>query len=211
MNKSDKQFKLQRQKPAFSRIENLHPYKLLTLGLILSSAIVFAFYLFSFLKLTHFDFKQIPPENFPKFFSASTLLLAISLIFSTKLMSDYQRDEIRALRIRLSLLLVSGLLFIIFQSLAWLEILNMSIYLNMQPFQNYLYLFSGLHLTHIIAGVVLTAYIFYRVTLVEGDPVKSIILLTNPFEKNLLEIFVAFWHYTVFLWMVIYLVLLLVY
>jgi cytochrome c oxidase subunit 3 len=141
----------------------------------------------------------------------STLLLLVSLIFSTKLIPDYLHDKIKSLRIRLSLILIAGLLFVILQSLAWLEILNMHVAPEMETIQNYLYLFSGLHLTHIIAGVILTAYLFYRVASVEGDPVKSLILLTNPFEKTLLEILTVFWHYTIALWVVIYLMLLLVY
>ncbi len=120
-------------------------------------------------------------------------------------------DKIRSLRVKLSLILIAGLLFIILQSLAWLEILNMNADRDMEAIQNYLYLFSGLHLTHVIAGVVLTAYLFYRVASVEGDPVKSLVLVTNPFEKTLLEIFITFWHYTIGLWIVIYLMLLLIY
>jgi cytochrome c oxidase subunit 3 len=210
MNESDKKFKLIKQKPPFNRIEHIHPYKILTYVMILASSLVFTFYILSFLNLLQFDISKVPPTHFPKLFSVSTILIIASLALSTKLLNDYVYDNIKFIRIRLSMILIIGLLFIILQSLAWLEILNIKVGQDAETAQNYLYLFSGLHLTHVIGGVILAAFLFYRIASVEGDPVKSIILLTNPFEKLLLEIFTAFWHYVVLLWVVIYLILLLV-
>lgn len=211
MSESDKKFKLKKQMPAIRRMERLHPHKMLAYIMILASSIVFVFYLMSFLKLSLFDFGQIPSSYFPRFFSVSTILLTTSMAFSTKIMNDYFHDNIKKLRISLSLIMIAGLLFIIIQSLAWLEILNMESEPDIELLQNYLYLFSGLHLIHILAGLILATYLFYRIVSVEGDPVKSLILLTNPYEKILLEIFTIFWHYLIILWIVIYLVLLLVY
>ncbi len=211
MSESDKKFKLEEQKPTIRRIERLHPHKLFAYLMILASSIVFIFYLLYFLKLSLFDFGQIPSSYFPKFFSVSTILLTTSLIFSTKILNDYFHDHIKQMRVSLSLIMITGLLFIIFQSLAWLEIINMETEKNMETIQNYLYLFSGLHLIHILTGVIFAAWLFYKIVSIEGDPVKSIILLTNPYEKILLEIFTTFWHYLIILWIVIYLVLLLVY
>jgi len=211
MSESDRKFKLEKQLPAIRRIERVHPHKMLAYMMILASSIVFIFYLLSFLKLSLFDSGQIPSSYFPKLFSVSSILLTTTLIFSTKILNDYFHDNIKKLRISLSLIMITGLLFMIIQSLAWLEILNMETEPDIEILQNYLYLFSGLHLIHILAGVILAAYLFYRIISVESDPVKSIILLTNPYEKNLLEIFTVFWHYLIVLWIVIYLVLLLVY
>ena len=211
MSESDKKFKLKKQNPAIRQVERLHQHKMLAYMMILASSTVFLFYLLSFIKLSLFDVGQISSSYFPKFFSVSTILLTSSLIFSTKILNDYFHDHIKQIRVSLSLIMITGLLFIIFQSLAWLEILNMETEKNMEVIQNYLYLFSGLHLIHILTGVILAAWLFYKIVSVEGDPVKSIVLLTNPYEKILLEIFTVFWHYLIILWIVIYLVLLLVY
>lgn len=195
---------LQQRKRVIEQIEQLHPHRMLNYLIITASSFVFIYFLISFLQFSQFDFSLPKPNHFPKFFAVSTVLIIASLVFSTRIMDLYRSDKIKNLRLLLSRLLIIGLLFIITQSLAWLELLNMELAIPIQKYQSYLFIFSGIHSLHMAAGVVILGLLFYRISSVEGDLVKSVVYLTNPYDKIKLDIFSTLWHFTLISWMLIY-------
>jgi cytochrome c oxidase subunit 3 len=176
--------------------------------LISASALGFIFLLINFLQKYFFSTNLAQAAELPRFFTVSTIILLGTAHFSVLLPKAYREDKIKEMRVMLSLIMIGGLLFFISQSVAWLEVLSMPVTENQHRLNSYYYLFSGVHLLHVMASLTLLAVIFYRVAAVEGDPVKSIIMLTTPYEKIKLEIFTSFWHYSVICWTVIYLLLL---
>jgi cytochrome c oxidase subunit 3 len=211
MSTSDRHLKLRKYKPVIRRIEQMHPHKMLTYLMIVGSSLIYLFFVISFFQFSNFDFVLPGPDHFPKLFIISTVMLTASLVFSTRIREAYRQDRIKQLRILLSSMLIVGLLFMITQALAWFELLAEDFPLRLQKFQSYLFLFSGVHLVHVAAGVVMVGFQFYRISSIEGDPVKCIVLLTNPYEKIKLEIITMFWHYILLTWMLIFTLFLVVY
>jgi cytochrome c oxidase subunit 3 len=211
MPTSDRKLRLLKRKPVIQRIEQLHPHKLLNYLIIAASCMMYLFLIISFLQFSQVDFALPGADHYPKFFSISAIIMSVSLIFSTRIKEAYLNDQVKYLRVLLSSLLITGLVFIIVQSLGWLELLSSESPARIQKFQSYLFLFSGMHMLHVVAGVVMLGLLFYRITTIEGDPVKSIVMLTNPYEKIKLEIFTTLWHYAVISWLIIYTFFLLIF
>jgi cytochrome c oxidase subunit 3 len=200
-----------RTKPVLQRIEQMHPYILFCYLTIASSFLFNVFLIISFLQKSALQFGPVGPQHFPKSFHLSTLLLVGTITLAGGILSAYGSDEVRDLRKKLSYMVISGLIFIILQALSWIELLGTNGSLPVALYNDYLYLFSGIFSLHIVAATVFIGFQFYRIASVEGDPVKSLILLTNPYEKVKLEVFVAFWRYTAAAWLTVYLFYLFVY
>lgn len=208
MKDTDRKLLLKKSKPVIARIERLHPFKMLGYLLILSSLLALIFMIISFFQSIQFRIDQFTPYKLPRFYAVSTLILSLSMIFSVQILNLYQHDQVRRLRIALSMVLIMGLVFIITQSLAWLELLHYPSEPQAQILLSYLFIFSGSHMVLMVGALVLVAVLFYKISSIEDDPVKSLILLTNPYEKVKLEIFTTAWHYLVATWLFLFLLFL---
>jgi cytochrome c oxidase subunit III len=194
--------------PVFERIERMHPLRMINYLVISVSCILFAFISFLFISHVAFDLKGNFIYQLPKFFVVSTIILIISTHFTFRLVAAFQNDAIAELRNLLSYTLISGLVFFLSQAIAWMEILETDFIYESSKISNYLFLFSGIHFLYILAGVVLTALLFYKYMMIENDPVKTIITTTNPHEKIKLQIFRTYWNFTVWSWSLIFAMLL---
>lgn len=208
MKDTDRKILLKKSKPVIQRIESLHPYKMLGYLLIASSTLALLFAVIAFVQANWNQIDQFSAYKLPRFFSLSTLLLVSTLVFSSRIGYLYKHDQIVRLRVALSLMLIMGLVFIITQSLAWLELLNYPSEKPAEMLLSYLFLFSGSHMLFTAFSLVMVGMLFYRISSIEDDPVKSLILLTNPYEKVKLEITATFWHYLVGVWTALYLMFL---
>ena len=199
---------LKKSMPVIQRLERMHPQKMLNYLVMVGSGVVYVFLIISFLQKFYLNPSHFNGARMPKFFVISTLILVASLLFTINLGKAYREDRVKDMRVMLSLVLISGLLFFISQSIAWLELVNEQPGPGNAETINYLFLFSGIHLIHIVAAMVFVGLLFYKMASVEGDPIKSIIMLTNPYEKLKLEMFAFFWHYVVASWTVSFLLFL---
>ena len=211
MPPSQKRIGTAKSTPVLQRIEQLHPYELFCYLTIASRILFHLFLIITFLQKSGLRFDVVSPLHFPRAFHISAIALVATLTVSTGIVSAYNRDEVAQLRRKLSYMIVSGLALIILQALSWIELLAVNDTRQVLLYNDYLYLFSGILAFHIMASTVFIAFQFYRIAALEGDPVKALILVTNPYEKVKLEIYSTFWHFTVALWLCVYLFYLLVY
>jgi len=199
------------RRPVLDRIEGIHPHKMITYLIISVSCLLYAFISFFFIKYLAFEYQGELTFELPKFFTVSIIILTISGLFTSRLIKAYKNDEITMLRKQLSFLLISGLLFFISQSIAWIELLRNDPALENAKITSYLVIFTGTHLTFVFGGMIMTAMLFYKYMLIENDPVKTLIVVTNPSEKVKLEIYTTFWHFNLLSWMLIFLMLLFIF
>jgi cytochrome c oxidase subunit 3 len=92
-----------------------------------------------------------------------------------------------------------------------MEILKLDLIFESNGISTFLFIFSGVHFVYVLAGVVMSALLFYKYMLIENDPVKTLITTTNPHEKIKLEIFRSYWNFNVFSWTLIFLMLLFIF
>jgi len=196
------------KKPVIERIEGIHPYKMINYLIISVSCLLYAFLCFMFIRHIAVDLHGIFSFNLPKFFTISTLLLVSSVYFTSRTIKAYEEDEISLIRQHLSFTLIIGLLFFISQFISWMELITNSLTLEKNNIFTYLFVFSAVHLIYVLSGLIMAGILFYKYMLVENDPVKSLIVVTNPIEKIKLEIYRTFWHFNVISWTMIFLMLL---
>ncbi len=197
--------------PVLDRIEKIHPFKMINYLVISVSCVLFAVISFIFIKFLAGDLKGSFSYETPKFFIISTIILTISTHFTYGFVKAYDTDAISDLRRLISYTLISGLVFFLSQSLAWMEILKLDLIYETEGISAYLFVFSGVHFVFVLAGVVMSAMLFYKYMLIENDPVKTLITTTNPNEKVKIEIFRTFWNFTVYSWGLIFVMLLFIF
>lgn len=199
------------KKTTLDGIESIHPHKMLSYLIMSVSCLLYA--VISYFFIEHLSGLSKEGNNFtlPKFFTISTMIIVVSGLFASRLVRAYQNDEITLIRKQLGFLLISGLLFFISQSIAWIELLNRNMILDNNGITAYLLIFTVMQMAFVFVGMILTAILFYKYMLIENDPVKTLIMVTNPHEKIRLEIYTAFWYFNLISWAMIFLMLLFVF
>jgi cytochrome c oxidase subunit 3 len=95
-----------------------------------------------------------------------------------------------------------GGLFLIGQGAAWLQVMQSNVVLAQDKHSWFIFLFSGLHAIHILAGLGGLGYLLYRAREPASGPRYQ---MTTRAYTNALAIF---WHYLGFVWLVLFVLLL---
>ena len=95
-----------------------------------------------------------------------------------------------------------GSLFLVGQGVAWLQVVHSKVVLDSNKHSWFIFLFSGLHALHIVAGLAGLAYLLYRVHQHASGPRYR---MTTHAYINALALF---WHYLAFVWVVLFALLL---
>src|SRR5690606_20608697 len=136
----------------------------------------------------------------PQTFVYSTVVIVIS---SLTLHLAYRAAHAAALakqKLFLLCTIVLGIVFFVLQVHAWQVLTGQGVFfINNNASQSFVYVFTGLHLLHIIAGLIVLFRCFVGV-------VKSIPQANNIFRMDLAALF---WHFLALLWIYIYVFLLL--
>lgn len=136
----------------------------------------------------------------PNAFIYSTTLIVISSLTMHLAYRAAKRMEFKKQINYLIATMILGVGFFVFQTEAWSILTARGVYfINNNASQSFIYIFTGLHLAHIIAGllVLLRALI---------GKLKNIPQINNVFRMELAAIF---WHFLDVLWIYIYVFLLL--
>ena len=91
-----------------------------------------------------------------------------------------------------------GLLFLIGQGAAWLQVMRSNVILQFDKHTWFIFLFSGMHALHILAGVGGLAYLLYRASEPASGPLFQ---MTTRALTNALAVF---WHYLGFMWVLLF-------
>ena len=91
-----------------------------------------------------------------------------------------------------------GLLFLMGQGAAWLQVMRSNVILQFDKHTWFIFLFSGMHALHILAGEGGLAYLLYRSSEPASGPRYQ---MTTRALTNALAIF---WHYLGFMWVVLF-------
>jgi cytochrome c oxidase subunit 3 len=136
----------------------------------------------------------------PKAFMYSTTVIIISSITMFIASRAAKRLEVAKQRLFLWLTLALGVLFFAIQIYGWSILIKMGVYfINPNASQSFIYVFTGMHLIHIFAGLLLIISTLWR-------SYKNV-----PQAKNLfgMEMSGIFWHFVDIIWIYLYVFLLL--
>lgn len=144
----------------------------------------------------------------PQIFWLSTLIVAAISIKMKGQMRWYQTEKFKKLRSGYFFSFILSIAFIICQLIGWQQLKRQGITLEGTPHAGYLYVISGLHIIHILAGVVMLIVAVYRSHIYTKDEISRLLFFTDPIRKYRLKLLVDYWHTIDFLWIYLFLVFL---
>ncbi|WP_423146867.1 cytochrome c oxidase subunit 3 [Rubrolithibacter danxiaensis] len=179
---------------------NLRAKKFLMWLFIVSSFILFAGLTSGYIVYTAGDpsrgIKVILPQAFT-YSTAAIIASSITLHFAYRSAKRLQFDR---QKLFLVLTILLGITFFIIQLFAWKILIAEGVYfVNTNASQSFIYVFTGMHLVHIFAGILML------INALIGK-VRNIPQVMNLFR---LEVTSIFWHFIDILWIYLYVFLLL--
>ena len=182
-----------------------HPYNIALTLLLFSITSLFLAFSAAFV-YTRFQNPDIPPINLPIIFILNTLVLlgsSLSINWANQCyLNDKTEDYQRALKVTILLTMI----FMILQTLGWKQLMGqMGSHFLDSNLSSYLYLISGLHFAHVVAGLPFLLLFLYKAQKFMREPVTVWVYFSDPEKKLKLKLLTMYWHFLDALW--IYLIL----
>lgn len=179
---------------------DLQPKKFSMWLFIITSFMLFAAFTSGFIVYTQGSANKGIKIVLPNAFIFSTIVILLSSVTMYLAFKAAKQLKYGLQKQYLWLTLILGLSFFALQFYAWSLLVKMGVYLiNPNASQSFIYIFTGVHLVHILAGLILV--------------INSLIgsYSNMPPVKNLfrLEMTSIFWHFVDILWIYLYVFLLL--
>ncbi len=181
-------------------IQSLKARKFLMWLFIISSFMMFAALTSGFIVYTEGNAERGIKVLLPKAFIYSTIIIIISSITMHLAYLSAKKLDFAKQKLYTALTILLGIAFFFSQYYAWSVLTDAGAYfVNYNASQSFIYVFTGAHLLHIFAGIVMLIY-----SLV--GKMRNIPQVRNLFR---LEVTSIFWHFIDILWIYLYVFLLL--
>lgn len=137
--------------------------------------------------------------DIPSLFAYSTGIVVLSSVAMQWAYFSAKKDELGRVKTSLILTLILGVTFCVFQWMGWKALVANNIHFVGNPSESFFYVISGVHLAHMIGGI-----IFLLVIIIKAFQFKV-------HKKNLLSINLCatYWHFLGLAWIYLYFFLLL--
>ena len=149
--------------------------------------------------------QDIPPIKLPSLFYFNTLLLIASSIMLRWAKKSYLEDNTKNYKLALLITLVLTIGFLVSQIFAWNQLRSSDIFINYNNMASYMYLISGLHFFHVVAGIPFLIIFVSNAIRKMKSPISVLIYFSDLKKKRRLNLFNIYWHFLDGLW--IYLVI----
>lgn len=146
----------------------------------------------------------------PDMFWLSTLVILFSSILLHEANLAFKQERFLHYRLFLGATLTLGITFMLLQASGWLEMIENGFFINQSTSIGFVYLLTGLHLAHILVGVIYLAVIFQK-ALKNRTYVDSFVYSVNPPNILRLKLITRYWHFVDALWLVVFLFMVLLY
>lgn len=130
----------------------------------------------------------------PQVFWISTFVIFASSITMILGIRMFKQRKMTAYRALITITLLLGIAFTLLQYLGFTQLYDNNIRVDGNPSESFLFIIAGLHLLHIIGGIIALLIVFFR-----------------AFKKNLkiynatgLEIVGTYWHFVDILWIYLF-------
>lgn len=135
--------------------------------------------------------------DMPDMFLYSTLVLVLSSIAMHWTYLKAKDNSLKAVKIGITATAAIAVVFFYMQYLSWVKLVSQDIFLVGNPSGSFVYIFSGLHLAHLIGGLVFLLVVFLD-TMNYKVHSKSMLAI---------EMCTTYWHFLGGLWIYLYLFL----
>lgn len=176
------------------------------LGIVMVSIIILFFSL-SFLYLLRKSGANWNNFRLPDIFWVSTVIILFSSGTLYSSIVAFKKDKFTAYKWLTGLTLLLGVAFISTQIMGWRQLFDTGIAMHNSVAGAFLYTLSGLHILHILGGIIYLAIIFSsalkRVTYVD-----AFVYSVNPPTRLRLQLVSIYWHFIDALWIYLFIFLL---
>ncbi len=148
---------------------------------------------------------NLPPIQLPPLFIFNTLILLGSSWTMLRAKQAYEADDTDKYQKALIWTILLSILFLIAQIFGWQQLFAKNEFLSSGNSTAYLYLLSGLHFAHVIAGLPFLGLFLRTARLQMKEPVSVLVYFSDPEKRLKLRLLTLYWHFLDGLW--IYLVL----
>ncbi|GJM32561.1 MAG: hypothetical protein DHS20C18_15620 [Saprospiraceae bacterium] len=180
-----------------------HPYNVVLALLLFSLSALFLSLSIAFI-YTRIQ-NKLPPIKLPLIFLFNTLILVGSSYTMYLAKQAYLKDNTRNYQMALVATIMLSLVFMVAQFFGWRTLFSQEIYIYTDNSAGYLYVISGLHFAHIIAGLPFLIGFLYQAFKNMREPVSVLVYFSDPEKRLKLRLLTIYWHFLDVLW--IYLVL----
>ena len=130
--------------------------------------------------------------DFPTNFFWSTIAIVASSIILHIAYKAFLNNKSSVYRYSLVISFLLGLVFIYFQIMGWKELEGQNVFLQTNPSGSFLYVISGMHLVHVLGGVIAMILALIHAFYLPFKVTKTRILR--------FELTVWYWHFVDILW-----------
>lgn len=186
----------------FERIERLHPHELLLYLGLFGSGLIFLFLVTAFL-VSAANYPIESARGLPMVFYFSSIVILLSSGVISRVYEAYDAEDMEKISRLLWITFGLGLIFTVLQASGWKYLSAEGISFTGAATGSYLYLLSGVHMAHILGGMIMLGIVSLRVSKNASDPVRTLIYVTNPYEKLTLRLLNYYWHFMDVLWLLL--------
>ena len=142
----------------------------------------------------------------PNVFLISTIAIVLSSLTLHNANQAFRHERFDSYRSNMGTTLVLGTLFILLQGWGWWQMIRSGIGLTGNPSGSFVYIISGIHLLHILIGL-----IFIVIALAEAlrrrPYIDSFVYSVNPPNQLKIRLITLYWHFVDVLWIVLFIFL----
>jgi cytochrome c oxidase subunit III len=143
----------------------------------------------------------------PTVFLLSTVVILLSSLTLHNANSAFVHERFAAYRTNIGTTLVLGILFILLQGWGWRQMIQAGVRLEGNPAGGFVYIISGLHILHILVGLIFLTIAFLEAVR-RRQYVESFVYSVNPPNQLKLRLITLYWHFVDVLWLGLFLFLL---
>ena len=147
---------------------------------------------------------DLPPVDVPWMFGVNSLVLLASSYTIGLATKAFKADDTEGYKKALLYTMGLSTLFLILQIIAWQMLFAENIFPSTDNSAGYLYVLSGLHFAHVIAGLPFIIGFFWVARKRMREPVSVLVYFSDPEKRLKLKMLTMYWHFMDALW--IYLV-----
>lgn len=143
----------------------------------------------------------------PGVFVISTLVILLSSLTLYNANRAFRHEQFSGYRINMATTLALGVMFMVLQAWGWRQMFRAGVGLEANPAGGFVYLLSGLHLLHILVGLVLIV-IALAEAMRRRAYVEAFVYSVNPPNQLKIKLLTLYWHFVDVLWLVLFVFLL---
>jgi cytochrome c oxidase subunit 3 len=179
-----------------------HPQETMLIIAMIGMSVVFLFLSIAYLSTK--GTKGWVDFMLPKMFGFSTFFILVSSYTLYVANVAFKKEDFFTYRYMLGVTLFLGVLFVVSQIVAWKQLELQGLFFRKGKVSvGYLYVISGLHILHLIAGMVALWILFWQ-AIKKMEYVDSFVYSVNPPNQRRLHLSTIFWHFLGILWLYLY-------